>query len=162
MCCCHQADIWMRSHRIPRIDISRLMKLIVKSSFTSLMQGYILSSWWCVKLLQSNILQCVQKNLTLWNSNYLQAIVSVWRLWMLRMNDPQKHEVLYTHGNYMTLILLSNVYKAFFLRSKIFRSSQVLSNYYNTLKLFEFERVKLFWYTLYRVNKKHWCLLYSN
>ena len=37
-----------------------------------------------------------KKNFTLWNLNYLQAIVLIWQLWMLRINGPQKHKVLYS------------------------------------------------------------------
>ena len=33
---------------------------------------------------------------TLWNLNYLQAVVVIWQFWMLRINDSQKHKVLYT------------------------------------------------------------------
>ena len=36
-----------------------------------------------------------QKNFTLWNLSYLQAIVLIWQLWMPRINDPQKHKILY-------------------------------------------------------------------
>ena len=38
----------------------------------------------------------IKKNFTLRNLNYLQAIVLIWQLWMLRINDPQKQKVLYT------------------------------------------------------------------
>ena len=33
---------------------------------------------------------------TLWNLDYLQAIVLIWQLWLLRINDLQKHKSLYT------------------------------------------------------------------
>ena len=43
------------------------------------------------------VMHCVsRKNFTLWNLNYLQAIVLIWQLWMLRINDPQKRNVLHT------------------------------------------------------------------
>ena len=37
-----------------------------------------------------NYTVCIKKNFTLWNLNYLQAIVLIWQLWMLRINDLQK------------------------------------------------------------------------
>ena len=37
------------------------------------------------------MIQCVsKKHFTLWNLNYLQAIVLIWQLWLLRINDLQK------------------------------------------------------------------------
>ena len=45
-----------------------------------------------------------QKNITLWNLNYLQAIVLIWHLWMLRIYDPQKHIVLYTRELYDVIV----------------------------------------------------------
>ena len=38
----------------------------------------------------------IKKNFILWSLNYLQAIVLIWQLWLLRINDPQKQKVLYT------------------------------------------------------------------
>ena len=39
---------------------------------------------------------CLEKNFTPWNLNYLQAVVLTWQFWILRINDLQKHKVLYT------------------------------------------------------------------
>ena len=37
------------------------------------------------------MIQCVsKKHFTLWNLNYLPAIVLIWQLWLLRINDLQK------------------------------------------------------------------------
>ena len=75
---------------------------------------------------------CIKKNFTLWNLNSLQAIVLSWQLWMLRINDPQKHKSLYTWELSDVIINFQCVQDLLFLR--IINSKQpVLSNYYNTL-----------------------------
>ena len=40
--------------------------------------------------LNRDVTTVYKKNFTLWNLNYLQAIVLIWQLWMLGINDPQK------------------------------------------------------------------------
>ena len=58
---------------------------------------------WNVDFTASASTVCI-KNITLWNLYYLQAIVLIWQLWMLRINDPQKHKVLYTWELYDVII----------------------------------------------------------
>ena len=58
---------------------------------------------WNVDFTASAPTVCI-KNFTLWNLYYLQAIVLIWQLWMLRINDPQKHKVLYTWELYDVII----------------------------------------------------------
>ena len=56
-----------------------------------------------------------QKDFTLWNLNNLQAIVLIWQLSMLRINDPQKHKVLYTWELYDIIINFQCVQDLLFL-----------------------------------------------
>ena len=44
------------------------------------------------------------KKLNLWNLNYLKTVLLIWQLWMLRINDPQKHKDLYTWELYDVII----------------------------------------------------------
>ena len=59
---------------------------------------------------------CIKKNFTLWNLNYLQAIVFIWQLWLLRINDPQKQKVLYTLELNNNVIIIPFVHDLVFLR----------------------------------------------
>ena len=45
---------------------------------------------------QSRNYSVYKKNFTLWNLNYLQAVVLIGQLWLLQINHPQKQKVLYT------------------------------------------------------------------
>ena len=66
------------------------------------------------------LLQCVsKKNFTLWSLNYLQAIVLIWQLWRFELMIRSC-----TNGNYMTLLLISSVYKTFCYCESLIWSSQ--------------------------------------
>ena len=51
-------------------------------------------------------------NSKLWNLNYLQAIGLIWQLWLLPINDPQKHNVLYTWELYDVMCIRRFVFVA--------------------------------------------------
>ena len=100
---------------------------LIYASFTNKIFGQLLSNYSryaasfnmkAVSFFLLALYSVYKKNFTLWNLNYLQAIVLIWQLWMLRINDPQKH------GNYMTLLLISNVYKTFCFCGSLIWSNQ--------------------------------------
>ena len=55
---------------------------------------------------------------------------------MLRINDPQKHKILYTWELYDVVLLISNVYKTFCFCDRIINLKQSeLSSQYNSLQI---------------------------
>ena len=59
---------------------------------------------------------CIKKTLPFEILYYLQAIVLIWQLWILRTNDPQKHKILYTWQLYDVIINFQCVKDLLFLR----------------------------------------------
>ena len=76
---------------------------------------------------------------------------------MLRIYDPQKHRSC-THRNFMTLLLISNVYKIFCFCESLIRSSQSCQITTIACRQYKFQRVKFFFDTHYRIDKIFFCV----
>ena len=65
---------------------------------------------------------------------------------MPRINDRQKHKVLIVHmGNYLTLLLISNVYKTLYFFVSLIQSSQCCQITTIRFSYFEFEKFSPFY-----------------